>query len=476
MAMTSLAFVGFVLGVLLAYNAVSARVRPVLLLAVSLLFYASFSVRHLTVLVAVSLVTYVGGIAVDTRKRGALPAAIVATLLPLAVFKYAGWIVNTAQEAWGAGDSIRPVLALPMGLSFFTFHAVSYLVDIRRGHVNVESNWVRVGLYLAFFPKLLAGPIERASKFLPQLWTLDRSRALNVYAGAKLMLWGFFCKLVVADNVGGIVDAVLKTPMEQSGASLTVASTLYAFQIYFDFLGYTHIAIGVARCVNIHLTPNFLVPYAATSLREFWHRWHITLSSWFRDYVYIPLGGNRTAGLQRVGQLVLVFALSGLWHGAALSFLAWGAFHGVAYAAEDWGRRRLAVVFAERHERPLLAAAVRCAQRLLVFTIVTCGWVVFRAPDLGSVSIVFGRILGVDGATSRFAMHGVFWRSDSLWFLALALIAVTLDASPRFRAALERVPDSGPGLAGELAYVNLFAVSLVLLGDLGVRDFTYFQF
>lgn len=474
MAITSFAFIGFAIVVLLAYNAAPSRVRPSLLLAVSLLFYASFSFRHLLVLVFVTLVTYYGAIAIDKRWRCALSGAIVTALLPLLVFKYSGLMASIAQRMFAIGESLTPSLALPIGISFFTFQSVSYLVDIRQGRLRVERNLLRLGLHLAFFPKLLAGPIERAAELLPQLRTLDRTSALNLHVGAKLILWGFFCKLVVADNIASLVDTVLKNPGDQSGASLAAAFTTYAFQIYFDFLGYTYIAIGIARCFNIHLTQNFLVPYSATSLRDFWRRWHITLSSWFRDYLYVPLGGNRTDGVTRVGQLVLVFALSGLWHGAALTFVAWGAFHGLAFAVEDFGRRGLALV--PRAHSIASTPMVRSAQRMLVFMVVTCGWVLFRSPDFDTVTLAVARIAFVDASTSWFALHEIFWRPDSLWFLVLLLVAVTLDASSRFRRALEEVPDSGYRLARELAYVNLFAVSLVLLGDLGVRDFTYFQF
>lgn len=472
MAITSLAFVGFAVIVLLAYNAASVRIRPGLLLVTSLLFYASFSLRHLAVLLFVTLVAYVGGIALDRRTRWALPVAIVGALLPLFVFKYSGLVASIIRP--GLSDSVPLSFALPVGLSFFTFQAVSYLVDVRRGRADAERDLTRVALHLALFPKLLAGPIERASTLLPQLRTRDRTSGLNLHVGAKLVLWGFFCKLVVADNVASIVDAVLKNPGDESGGSLAAAFTTYAFQIYFDFLGYTYIAIGIARCFNIHLTPNFLVPYSATSLREFWHRWHITLSSWFRDYVYVPLGGNRTRGITRLAQLLLVFTVSGLWHGAALTFVAWGAFHGIAYAVEDFGRRRLAFGVQARGLAP--PWMLRAARRTVVFTIVTLGWILFRSPDFSTVGIVLSRIAVFDESRPWLALNDVFCQPDSRWFLVLMLAAIMLDASSRFRAVLEEVPNSGRRLAGELAYVNLFAVSLVLLGDLGIRDFTYFQF
>lgn len=470
MAISSLAFVGFVVVVLLAYNASSARVRPAFLLAASLLFYASFSLRHLAVLLFVTLVAYVGGIALHSRVRWGLPVAIVGALLPLLVFKYSGFVASIVQPS----NALPLSFALPVGISFFTFQAVSYLVDVRRGGVGAERNLARLALHLALFPKLLAGPIERASTLLPQLRTLDRTSALNLHVGAKLVLWGFFCKLVVADNVASMVDAVLKNPGDQSGASLAAAFAIYAFQIYFDFLGYTYIAIGIARCFNIHLTANFLVPYSATSLRDFWHRWHITLSSWFRDYLYVPLGGNKTHGITRLAQLLLVFVVSGLWHGAALTFVLWGAFHGTVYAVEDLGRRRLA--FAFRAHGLVPTWMMRAARRALVFTIVTVGWILFRSPDFNTVGTVLHRVALFDESKPWLALNDVFSQPDSRWFIVFMLAAIMLDASSRFRAVLEEVPNSGRRLAGELAYVNLFAVSLVLLGDLGIRDFTYFQF
>jgi alginate O-acetyltransferase complex protein AlgI len=471
MPLTSFRFLAFVVLVLLVYNATSSRQRPNVLLAASYVFYASFSLPHLLVLGFVTLVSYVGGRAIAHGRRGALPVSIVCVLVPLIGFKYLELIASFIAATAGA-NSPTFVLPPPIGISFFTFQSISYMVDVRRG-AAAERDLRQLALHLALFPKLLAGPIERARDLLPQLRDLRPTMPSNLHAGAKIALWGFFCKLVVADNVGSLVDAVLTAPSEQSGASLAGAFGLYAFQIYFDFLGYTHIAIGVARCFNIDLSPNFLVPYSATSLREFWHRWHISLSSWFRDYLYVPLGGNRTIGATRVGQLLLVFVVSGLWHGAAFTFIAWGAFHGLAFAIEDFFRRYFG--------RPVMVAqssssSIRViSRRAVVFGVVTFGWILFRSPNLSIAWIAVQRIAFVDG-TQWSALNDIFRRPDSLWFLVLLIVAVGLDASKQFRLTLEQMPTSPGRLVRELVYVNAFVVSMLLFGDLGVRDFTYFQF
>ena len=473
MPLTSLRFIAFAAVLLALYNLVPARHRVPLLLAGSYGFYASFSVLHLLVLVAVTLITYGAVHAMSANRRYALPVSLGAVLLPLVALKYSAFVIAATADWFHSPAWLGRDVALPLGLSFFTFQAISYLVDVRRGTVLAERRFTHVALYLALFPKLLAGPVERARDLLPQLGALSPTAIANLHTGVKVALWGFFCKLVVADNLGSIVDAALKSPSEQSGATLCVAFVLYSFQIYFDFLGYTNIAIGVGRCFNVHLNRNFNVPYAATSLREFWRRWHVSVSSWFRDYVYVPLGGNKTQGGGRMGLLLLVFIVSGIWHGAAMTFVAWGAFHGIAYAIEDQWRERFR---AHASQTPAFRFGRKNAQRVATFGVVTLGWILFRSADFSEVRTILDGIAGFGGSVPYLALNELLTRTDSVAFMLLLLCALWLDASRGFRAALDQVPTSSRSLLGELAYVNGFAVAILLLGDLGVRDFTYFRF
>lgn len=457
MPITSWTFVLFVLATLGIYNAVPLVVRRSVLLVSSLTFCAMNGVGSLLLLCAlIALTYYAGRLLAKHRGRFVLAATVVLVLLPLITFKWQLWgaavtLASAADDGW----------VMPLGLSFVTFHSSSYLVDIYRAEVAPARSLQAIALYIAFFPKLMAGPIERAHDFLSQVQVVSRSHSKHVYAGVKTALWGFFCKLVVADNLSSVVDRILHAPQHESGASLVAAFGLYSFQLYFDFLGYTNIAIGVALCFNITLNPNFARPYAATSIRDFWRRWHISLSSWFRDYVYIPLGGSRTHGVKRAGQIATVFLLSGIWHGAALRFAVWGLFHAAMYAVEEQLRRRV-------HYKPHPILAVP-----LTFAIVTTGWIFFRLPDMATIREAFRRIAGLDIAVPYSAVNPVLLQPGTVIFGLILLSALVLDSSDTFRTSLRRIPNSRKQIAGELAYVNWIVLALLLLGDLGVRDFTY---
>ena len=475
MSLTSFRFVAFAAVVLLLYNVAPAKHRALFLLVASYVFYADSSIAHLLLLCVITLTTHAAAKALAAKYRPlALLSAIVVVIFPLAVYKYAAFANQLVAHFMGSSPFVTATTALPLGISFFTFQAISYIVDVHRGSTRPETRIQSLALYLAFFPKLVAGPIERANDFMPQLREIVQSRASNVYIGVKLTLWGFFCKLVVADNVGAIVDEVLKSPLQESGGTLAIVFALYAFQIYFDFLGYTSIAIGVARCFNLNLNPNFNRPYAATSLRDFWRRWHISLSSWFRDYVYIPLGGSGTRGAWRAFQILAVFVVSGLWHGAALHFVAWGAFHGAAYWVEDQIRTRIPPWSRPSHR--VLYLLEQNAQRALTFGVVTFGWILFRLSDVSDIATVLERIAFLNADIAYGSLNTALIRTDTAWFLLILVSAIALDSSRRCGTALHRVPESNRHVIGELAYVNWMVVGLVLLGDLGVRDFTYAGF
>lgn len=475
MSFTSLRFLIFAAVVVVLFNIVPTRRRHTLLLLASLVFYADSSLVHLAVLGAVTVGAYVAARTVEAwRSRFALIGSIVLIASPLAVFKYSGFIKQLTMELFGHEGPQAADGALPLGISFFTFQAIAYVVDVYRLVQPAQRSFASLALYLAFFPKLLAGPIERARDLFPQLDRLVSSTGPNLYIGLKFALWGFFCKLVVADNIGAVVDGVLKAPQQESGGTLSIVFALYAFQIYFDFLGYTNIAIGVARCFNIQLNQNFNRPYAATSLQDFWRRWHISLSTWFRDYVYIPLGGRTSRGASRLGQVLTVFLISGVWHGAAAHFAAWGAFHGVAFWIEEQFRKR---VSQEPWGWTTAVAPLRATtQRLLTFGIVTVGWVFFKVSELTTIGVVLRKIAAIDAGVPYLTLNGLLMRPDSLWFVAILIGAVGLDSSRGFRQSLEGLPHSPRRIVGDLAYVNWMAITLMLLGDLGVRDFTYFRF
>jgi len=331
----------------------------------------------------------------DSRrgKRRWLALSLSANLGLLFFFKYYNFFrdsLGTLTES--AGWSIElpySELLLPLGISFYTFQTLAYTIDVYRGQLEPERHLGRFALYVCFFPQLVAGPIERARNLLPQLGVEHRFTYDGVTDGLRLMGWGFFKKLVIADRLGQVVAYVYADSAQQNGAALALATLCFAYQIYCDFSGYSDIAIGAARVLGVRLSPNFNRPYAARSIGEFWQRWHITLSTWFRDYVYIPLGGNRTRLSRWAINILIVFGVSGLWHGAAWKFLVWGLLHGTYLLGERTLTRQW----------PALTRVPGILKLLLTFALVNLAWVFFRADDLYHAMEILGR-LGTDWATT----------------------------------------------------------------------------
>ena len=308
---------------------------------------------------------------------------IAINLTILGLFKYYDFFAQSFADLFlgGRSDALLLHLVLPVGISFYTFQALSYSIDVYRGTIRPTRDVVAFFAYVSFFPQLVAGPIERASSLLPQF---ERSRRFD-YAlavdGLRQMLWGFFKKLIVADGCAVYVDQVYADPSLYGGATLIVAAVLFSFQIYGDFSGYSDIAIGCSKLFGIRLRRNFNVPYFSRDIAEFWRRWHISLTSWFRDYLYIPLGGSRVSRLRVVLNTMIIFLVSGFWHGANWTFLAWGFFHALLFMP-------LILLGRNRRYRDTVAAD-RClpswsdaGRMLLTFVLATVGWVIFRSPSL----------------------------------------------------------------------------------------------
>ncbi len=385
MLFNSLHFLFFFPVVAAVYFAAPHRVRWVWLLAASFYFYMCWRADYIVLIAGSTLIGWACARWMDSPSAGnrpwtrhaALFLGVTTNLAVLFVFKYYNFARDLLTEAGGgAWSRWMPDLhvLLPVGISFYTFQILSYCVDVHRRTLAAERHLGRFALYVSFFPQLVAGPIERASNLLPQFTKKIAFSYENAVEGAKLMAWGFFKKCVVADRLAPYVETVYSRPQGFEGGAYLMATYFFAFQIYADFSAYSDIARGAARILGFNLMLNFDSPYAAQSIREFWQRWHISLSTWFRDYVYIPLGGNRVGRGRNLFNLLLVFTVSGLWHGANLTFLVWGAFHGVLLIAGLWlGRRRFAV------RSPGLLGGLRA---LVIFHVVLLGWVFFRAASL----------------------------------------------------------------------------------------------
>ena len=345
MLFNSLEFLLFLPVVLVCYALTPRHLRWIPLLAASYYFYASWRLEYLTLILASTAVDYAAGLALGrvtnrASRRALVGLSLVANLGILLFFKYANFFAQTWSSMIGAGaDGSLHTFLLPVGISFYTFQTLSYTIDVYRGRIEPERHLGRFALYVAFFPQLVAGPIERAGRLLPQVTRMASPNTDQIVSGLRLALWGFFKKVVIADRLALVVDQVYGNPADQSGITWLIGTYFFAFQIYCDFSGYSDIAIGVARLLGFDLMKNFRVPYSASSLREFWGRWHISLSTWFRDYVYIGLGGNRVQLGRWIANILVTFLVSGLWHGANWTFVVWGGLHG-AYLVIEHALRR----------------------------------------------------------------------------------------------------------------------------------------
>jgi alginate O-acetyltransferase complex protein AlgI len=428
----------------------------------------------------------------DRARDRWLLGALLGNLGLLAWFKYAGFLAGSADSLLRLlGLDVQvpfPEVVLPVGISFFTFQAISYVVDVHRRRIR-PTTLLDAAVYLAFFPQLVAGPIVRATEFLPQLADGPDPRGVPVGRAMRLIGLGLVKKVVVATYLAtAIVDPLFATPADHGGVEALVGVYAYAVQIYADFSGYTDIAIGVALLLGFSFPRNFDRPYAARSLQDFWRRWHMTLSRWLRDYLYIPLGGSRGSERRTERNLLITMLLGGLWHGAGWTFVVWGGLHGLGLALE---RRRAARRAAERAGLPprddgsaweavladgdapvsrFVPAATRREPRPLVrwlvtFHLVCLAWVFFRAPDLGTAATVLGRIL-FGSSSAPLSLTVVV-----LVAVMLALQQVPDTVATRVRTAWDRLP-----VPVHVVAFALLLVALDVLGPDGVAPFIYFQF
>jgi alginate O-acetyltransferase complex protein AlgI len=374
--------------------------RNLVMLIASYVFYAWWDYRFCALMLATNLVDYVVARSLmrvdDPRgRRWLLTLSVVANLSVLGFFKYYNFFMESLAAAAGSvGWRMDPFtlnIILPAGVSFYTFQAMSYTIDVYRRQLVPSRNLIAHLSYVSFFPTLVAGPIERGTALLPQLQSSRVFDYADAVRGLRLIGWGFFKKLVIADQLAIFVEAAYGAPAAATGPVLAFATVCFAFQIYCDFSAYSDIARGTAWLFGVDVIRNFNYPYFAQSLAEFWHRWHISLSTWFRDYVYIPLGGNRVSRGRQVANLMITFLISGIWHGAAWTFVIWGALHGAAVALGSlWPHRPGPAVAGGERTVPSLATLARIVR---TFTLVCIFWVFFRAQSVADALLILQRIV-----------------------------------------------------------------------------------
>lgn len=445
------------------------RARCLLLLAASYYFYMNWEPAYALLLLTSTIVTYIAALGIghfkDRRmKKLCLVSSLVLNLAILFLFKYYNFLVSNIEIAFKASglglDIPEFKLLLPVGISFYTFQALGYSIDVYRGTTKVERDFFTYALFVSFFPQLVAGPIERSNNLLPQFRQEHRFDYETVMKGARLMLWGYFMKLVLADRCGLYVDAIFNNVNMHNGGSYLVASILFPFQIYGDFAGYSLIAIGVARILGFRLMENFRRPYFACTVSEFWHRWHISLSTWFKDYVYIPLGGNRVNRSRYYFNLLVTFVVSGIWHGANWTFTCWGTLHGILICIEK----------AMGISKQEYTGISKFFHWIITFVIVCLAWIFFRANNLAdALTIITGIFTHIGIPDISFAMFTEI--TTALFALGILFCKEMCDEfSWHFHLS------SVSRQVAIYVYMILMMAIILLFGVLGGDQFIYFQF
>ncbi len=486
MYFNSLAFLAFFPCFFALYWLLRGSLRVFLCLVGSYIFYGWWDYRFLTLIVISTLVDYAVGRLLGESKsmptrRSLLAVSILSNLGILATFKYFNFFADSLQVVVSAfGFSLDwPTLhiILPAGISFYTFQTLSYSIDVYRGHLQPERNLMRFAAFVSFFPQLVAGPIVRAHEFLPQISTDRRFDWAQFESGFGRVLQGFFKKLVIADSIAFVADPMFADPRGYSAINTLVIVVLYSFQVYCDFSGYCDIAIGLAKMLGFELPENFRFPYFATSPSDFWHRWHITLSTWLRDYVYIPLGGDRVSEWNTYRNLFITMLLGGLWHGASWNFIIWGAIHAVILVLHRFVVNRSRLTYVSSFDRAVssttphpfvkqFATAMKC---LTLFGVICITWVFFRSGTFSQAVQILSQIVSLDGLSPSTLQN----RIPLLKTCGLVAMFVSFELTSKLSLStyvVTRMP-----VARAFYYASLLWL-IALVGTFSGTQFIYFQF
>lgn len=488
MLFNSLAYAVFLPLAVLFYFLVPQRWRWVALLGFSYYFYMSWNPELIVLILFTTVVSWLAALAVERTRRPALRKAALwggggLCLACLFFFKYFNFFSqNVTALLQAVGLPLQPTtleLVLPVGISFYTFQTLSYVVDVYRGDLKAEHHFGYYALYVSFFPQLVAGPIERAGNLLPQLHEKHDPDLANFSAGLRKICVGMFKKVVIADFVATYVNNVYNDLAGKGGLTLILATMLFSVQIYCDFSGYSDIAVGSARLLGINLMENFRSPYMARSVKDFWRRWHISLTRWFTDYVYIPLGGSRCSRWKHLRNLVVTFLLSGLWHGASWTFVLWGVYHGLWLCAETFYLPRVEAL--QNRLQGVRSTAFAALRTVLTCCVVGFGWIFFRANDLSDLTYVLTHLGQGLNPVHLLAYAQAAGLTPVLLGLAFALIAALLvyDWYATYRTdPLRAICRARPWQRYTFYYVLCFGVLAALCSRPfgATADFIYFQF
>ena len=460
------------------YWILPARFKWILLLISSYYFYMSWNPEYVLLILGTTVVSYVSGLRLEEagtdikRKKRIVALTVIICLGVLFVFKYLNFALQSVYSLMAVFSlQVSPWTArllLPVGISFYTFQTLGYVIDVYRGTVKAERHFGIYATFISFFPQLVAGPIERTGNLLPQIRTPKPFDEQQAEDGLKLILWGLFKKLVIADYISRYVDVIYTDPFKYKGLDLILAVFFFTLQIYCDFSGYSSIAIGSAKLLGIDLMQNFASPYFATSIRGYWARWHISLSTWFRDYVYIPLGGNRHGRLKKYRNLMITFLVSGLWHGASWTFVIWGGIHGLAQVLEDIGDQTLT-----RFRNSKIGSFLSW---MLVFAFCNLAWIFFRADTLKEAMYVMSHLFdGITQLSTFLTVNNGLSPTGLVYSLFFIGIMVIVDFFNMRGDLLRKINVLHP-VVKWCIWISL-AVIVVIFSQKGApAEFVYFQF
>ena len=481
MVLTSIEFIIFFVIITVFYFILPFRFRIGFLLLASYYFYSTYKIESLILLIILTFFNFLTGLLIGkenntTRKKIILILSLFSNIFVLCWFKYVDikTFVRFILPNYGIPNQLPSLeKILPVGLSFYTFKIMNYTIDVYRSRIMPEKKFSIFALYVSFFPQLISGPIDRATTLLPQFYKNHTFDYKGITDGMKLILWGLFQKIVIADNLAVIVDPVFNNPARYEGISLIIATLFFTFQIFCDFSGYTDIAIGTAQILGFSSMKNFDRPYFAQSIPEFWRRWHISLTSWFRDYLYIPLGGNRVSNYRRYFNVMIVFLLSGLWHGSTWTFAIWGAIHGFYYLISiiTQPTRNKIAHLCNIQKFPNLHKLWKI---FVTFSLVSFAWIFFRANSFSDAIYIISHLFSgwkADLNSMTFLLSSKF---EFLVSCSSIVFLVIIQYIQRYGSIREGLMKKPIWLRWMIYYFAI--VSILLLGNFGMKDFIYFKF
>jgi alginate O-acetyltransferase complex protein AlgI len=474
MPFNSISFIFFFISSLPIYYLLSDRYKKYFLIFLSWLFYSFGNFLSIITLIGVTLITYFSVNHITKRKPNvAVYSSVLIIILALVTFKYIPFVYSDVVEEWLIINPYFNFLFIPIGISFYSLQAISLILDVNNCKYRGNLTFDRVAFFLSFFPQSISGPIHRPNELIDQYEKPRKFNADNLIKGLKIMLTGYTLKLLVADKIALLITPILNNPIKEDGLSILFSSLLFSLQIYFDFFGYSLIAIGVGRALGFKINKNFNSPYSATSFQEFWHRWHISLSTWFRDYVYFYLGGRKSKTYILFALSILVtFILSGLWHGITLNFIIWGLVHVLLYLIEDLLKRGKKSI--NEYSSVLESRAFKGIQWCVFFLLITLTWMIFRSDNLTILNQQIAKIFNIYSWSFHSLAYNFFGSAQKSFLLCLILILIFMYEFRSFTYSF--IQNEKDLTIRENVIITTSLLLIILFGDIGTQQFLYFKF